>query len=128
MALTCGFLSFGSIVKMNRFMFRTNIRSLCSLAPPNQVKSINDRQTKDVDEQEQFGTMELTVDERIAFHKFDFEPDDNDEQDKHEAIIADIYRPGREDMLRKINRLIHVKKDLKSALNVLETEMKEECV
>ena len=55
-------------------------------------------------------------------------PDDNDEQDKHEAIIADIYRPGREDMLRKINRLIHVKKDLKSALNVLETEMKEECV
>ena len=72
--------------------------------------------------------IDLPVEERIAFHKFDFEPDDNDEQDKHEAKIADIYRPGKEDMLRKINRLIHVKRDLKSALDVLETEMKEECV
>ena len=72
--------------------------------------------------------IDLPVEERIAFNKFDFEPEDDDEQDKHEAIIADIYRPGRQDMLRKINRLIHVKRDLRSALDVLETEMKEECI
>ena len=104
------------------------MRQYCARIPPRQVKSIEVTETKDGESQDQFGTIQLSLEERIAFHKFDFEPDDNDEQDKHEAIIADIYRPGQEDLLRKINRLIHVKKDLKSALDVLETEMKEECV
>ena len=128
MALTSGFRSFGSIVKFNMVRPRAYVRHFCSLVTPPQVISIDHSQTKDVEDQDKFGTIKLTVEERIAFNKFDFEPEDNDEHDRHEEIIADIYRPGQEDLLRKINRLIHVKKDLKSALNVLETEMKEECV
>ena len=130
MAFTSGFQGFGSIVKIKRILLGANIRQysafIATPPPPEQVKSINNNQTKT--DAELFGQIDLPVEERIAFHKFDFEPEDNDEQDKHEAVIADIYRPGREDMLRKINRLIHVKRDLKSALDVLETEMKEECV
>jgi len=79
-----------------------------------------------VDEGDVFGTLASDADALIR--KSEFAEDDNDAQDEHEAKVADIYRPGKEDFLRKINTLIHEKKDLRSALNVLETEMKEELV
>ena len=89
------------------------------------TKKVDDDTNIDDDD---FGTLELPVDEKIVFNKFDFAPDDNDEQDAHDAKIADIYRPGREQFLRKINYLIHEKRNLKEALNVFETEMKTELV
>ena len=74
-----------------------------------------------------FGTLPLGVEDKVLFHDYDFQPEDQDEQDKHEAKIADVLRPGPEDYLKRINHLIHKKKDLRSALAVLP-EMKEERV
>jgi len=89
---------------------------------------VNNSLDKIQDESDEFGTYELPIDEKLVYDKFDFVPEDMDSQDKHEAIIADIYRPGREQYLRKLNYLIHVKKDLRDALNTLEVDMKEQCV
>jgi len=80
------------------------------------------------DESNKFGTYELNLDERMAYNKFDFVPDDMDSQDKYEAMVGDIYRPGREQYLRRINYLVHEKNDLRGALNTLEKDMKDHCV
>ena len=80
------------------------------------------------DPADRFGNIPLPLDEKLIYDKFDWEAEDNDEQDKHEATVADIYRPGREHYLRRINFLLHEKQDLVAALDTLETEMKEDCV
>ena len=67
------------------------------------------------------------MEDKVLFHDYDFEPEDQDEQDVHEAKIADVLRPGPEDYLRRMTRLIHEKNDLRSALALLP-EMKEERV
>ena len=74
-----------------------------------------------------FGTLPLSVEDKVLFHDYDFQPEDQDEQDEHEAKIADVLRPGPEDYLKRMNRLIHEKNDLRSALALLP-EMKEERV
>ena len=74
-----------------------------------------------------FGTLPLSVEDKVLFHDYDFQPEDQDEQDEHEAKIADVLRPGPEDYLNRMTRLIHQKNDLKSALALLP-EMKEERV
>jgi len=80
-----------------------------------------------VSDSDQFGTIGTSYDEKFV-NDFVLEEDDNDELDRHDAKRADIYRPGKEDFLNKINYLIHKKKDLKAALEVYETEMKDEYV
>ena len=115
MALRFGFHCLKSVVHP-----RITIRSYC-IGVENSVAN----KQKESDE---FGTYELPIDEKLVYDKFDFVPEDIDSQDRHESIIADIYRPGREQYLRKLNYLIHEKNDLKGALNTLEVEMKEQCV
>jgi len=83
---------------------------------------------KKSEESDEFGTYDLPIDEKVAYDKFDFLPEDSDCQDKHEAVIADTLRPNSEKYLRKLNYLIHEKNNLKEALNTLEVEMKEQLV
>ena len=104
---------------------RQTFRDICIIPPRLSSKIVTQTETESKDV---FGDVPLPVTEKIAFNKFDFEPDDNDAQDEHDAKIGDILRPGREQFLRKINHLVHQKRNLAAALNVLETEMKEECV
>ena len=105
---------------LHRNVIRVSLR-------PASTQVDNPTTTDDIDS-ESFGKIELPVEEKIMFNKFEFEQDDNDEQDAHEAKVGDIYRPGKDKFLRKINYLVHKKRNLKEALNVLETEMVEECV
>jgi len=74
-----------------------------------------------------FGTLPLSVEDKVLFHDYDFQPEDQDEQDEHEAKIADVLRPAPEDYLQRMTRLVHQKNDLRSALALLP-EMKEERV
>ena len=74
-----------------------------------------------------FGTLKLGVEDKELFHDYDFVPEDQDKQDEHEAKIADIYRPGSEKYLRKLNYLIHDRRDLRAALLIIP-EMKKERV
>ena len=115
MALKFGFHCLKSVINP-----RINIRRYCITIPSPLDKS--------KEESDEFGTYELPVDEKVVYDKFDFVPEDMDAQDKHEAIIADIYRPGRDQYLRKLNYLIHEKNDLRGALNILEVDMKEQFV
>ena len=105
---------------LHRNVIRASLR-------PASTQVDNPTTTEDIDS-ESFGKIELPVEEKIMFNKFEFEQDDNDEQDAHEAKVGDIYRPGKDKFLRKINYLVHKKRNLREALNVLETEMVEECV
>jgi len=115
MALRFGFHYLKSVIQP-----RITVRNYC-IGVENSV-------VKKQEESEEFGTYELPIDEKLVYDKFDFVPEDMDSQDKHEAMIADIHRPGREQYLRKLNYLIHEKNDLKKALDTLEVEMKEQCV
>jgi len=117
MALKFGFHCLKSVIHPRN---RISIRRYCI--------GVNNSVDKKHENSDEFGTYELSIDEKHEYDKFDFVPEDMDSQDKHEAIIADIYRPGREQYLRKLNYLIHEKKDLRGALNTLEVEMKEQCV
>jgi len=80
-----------------------------------------------VDEGDVFGTLEPDLNQKVA-SSFIFEEDDNDAQDELEEKTGDIYRPGSEDYLRRMNELIHKRRDLVGALDILETEMKQEYV
>jgi len=82
---------------------------------------------ENADESDTFGTIDKQYNEKITSN-FVFEEDDNDKQDEHERKVADIYRPGKADFLRKINELVHDKKDVKAALEVLDVEMRNEYV
>uniref|UniRef100_A0A0K2TP70 CG4611 CG4611PAlike [Tribolium castaneum] n=1 Tax=Lepeophtheirus salmonis TaxID=72036 RepID=A0A0K2TP70_LEPSM len=53
--------------------------------------------------------------------------EDLDPTEKHAAKIADIYRPRPKDFLIKIQKCLD-DQDLKTALDILEVQMKEECV
>jgi len=63
----------------------------------------------------------------VTFHDYDYAEEDMDKQEQHEAKVADVLRPGPEDYLRRISRLVHNGRDLRAALQVLQ-EMKEEAV
>jgi len=90
--------------------------------------AVGENKSRDIDDSDMFGNIELPVEEKIVFNKFDLVEDDNDEQDAHDAKVGDIFRPGKDKFHRKLNYLIHDKRDLRAALNVLETEMREERV
>ncbi|TRY68306.1 hypothetical protein TCAL_07477 [Tigriopus californicus] len=67
--------------------------------------------------------LKSSIDRGVALEKFQ----DHDALDKMEAKIADTYRPRPSDYLYQIHQFLS-KNDLKSALNVLERDMRQEYV
>ena len=68
--------------------------------------------------QDTFGSLELGVEDKVTFHDYDYAEEDMDKQEQHEAKVADVLRPGPEDYLRRISRLVHNGRDLRAALQV----------
>ena len=68
--------------------------------------------------QDTFGSLELGVEDKVTFHDYDYAEEDMDKQEQHEAKVADVLRPGPEEYLRRISRLVHNRRDLRAALQV----------
>ena len=81
--------------RLNRTVPRLSVKYLSG--------ALGESKSKDSDDSESFGNIELPVEEKIVFNKFDLVEDDNDEQDAHDAKVGDIFRPGKDKFHRKLN-------------------------
>ena len=72
-----------------------------TLALNNSPISLLSSLSKQKSDTTEFGTIELPIDEKVVFNKFDLEKEDDDAQDKHDEIISDVYRPNSEQYLRQ---------------------------
>lgn len=117
-------LSSNQKIKIRRQKYQVNERFKQSLET--QASDESEPAVK-LAEEDTFGNYPLDPSEKIVTD-FEFQEEDNDAQDRHEAIIGDILRPGKQDFLNKLNHLIHEKRDLRSALEEMQVKMKEELV